>query len=192
MSYTDEEMIKMLTNKCPLQFCKVVEYITGQLALQTSNFVKRSGGKEHHVKEVLNYALFEAHKYALNNKFKENTNVLAFVFQITKHNFNAILRRENRLPTTSIEDVTGSFEDTLKDVKNDEEPHPKMKIVLNAIEQLTHSEYIFLMDVILSGMCMKELAKKYNLKNAQIARNKKSKILNKLRNLLDKKNNKDE
>ena len=190
--YTDEQMIRMLTNECRNAFRLVCKYIIKKLSAQTYHFVIGHGGQKIHVKDILNYALNQAYLCAENSSFRENTNVLGFVFKVAQRKFYAIIKDEKKLPLTNIDDLTEDLSDTLRVENELEELEERMKIVLEVLEQLKPKNKTFIIDAITSGMSMKDLAKKYNLKNAQIARNKKNKILNKIRNLLSKINNEDE
>jgi len=181
MKYTDDVMIGMLTNSCPNEFREIVEYVKQQLATQLYYFVIRRGGRQVHIDEIFYYAMYIAHVYAAKNRFNEKTNVLAFIFSIAKKQFSKLIADENKLPKTSIEEMNDDLKDILADIEIDEEPSDKTKVVLKVLEKLNQADTAFLMDALVSGMGMEEIAKKYKLKNAQIARNKKCKIIRKIR-----------
>jgi len=185
MKYTDEEMIRMLTNDCPNAFRQVVNFIMKKLTAQTYRFVRRSGGQKIHVKEILIYALFEAHKKALKNNFKTDSDVLAYIFQIAKNNFTKIIKDDKKIHRTSIDDGKIDWSNLLQNVKDDEIADPRIKALLKALEQLKLEERELLFDYYWKALSMKEIAKKYNYKNAQNARNKKSNIIKKLRDFLN-------
>lgn len=192
MNYTDEQMIRMLTNECPTAFLKVIDYLIEKLSDQLYRFVMRHGGQEIHVDDILNQALIEAHLRALNGTFAENTNVKGFVIRVAQNKFFDGIKSDKRLPTTSIDDLTTDLKDHTGDEEFNEIKDKRIKAILDIIDQLNPRDKAFFLDAILSGMKMEELAQAYGLKNAQNARNKKSDILNRIRDILNKSNNEDE
>ena len=190
--YTDEQMIRMLTNECPKAFLNVVDYIMRKLSAQMYRFVMRHGGQEIHVDEILNYAIMEAYLRAIKGTFADNTNVLGFVVRVAEFKFFEIIKGDKKFPTTSIDDLTVDLKDSSNDEVFNEIADVRTKAILGVLEELKPRDKAFFLDAILSGMKMEELAKEYSLKNAQNARNKKRKILKKIRDILNNNNNEDE
>lgn len=184
MKYTDEVMISMLTNKSPKEFSKVVEYIQQQLTPKLYHYILRNGGKDIHMEEVLLYAIFEAHRYALKGKFKKKSTILAFINQVARNKFSHIIKKEKKIPIITIDDISYDLKDISKDENANDEQDIKIKAILKAIEKSKPEEQSFLKDVFFFGMNMEDLAQKYNLKNAQNARNKKCRIIKKIKKLV--------
>jgi len=184
MNYTDEEMIRMLTNECLIEFGQVIDYLKQQLIAKIYYYITKNGGAKEDVEEVFNDAILVANDYAVNQKFRANTNLLAFVSEVAKNIFRRRIRKEKILPVISINHMVYDLSNTLADAIESEAPDSRVRVVLKVLDQLKPEEKLVLFDYYWKGLSMTEIAGKYNFKNAQNARNKKSKILKKLRSLL--------
>lgn len=170
MHYTDKEMIHMLTNICPLSFNKVVDYITQKLANRIYHFVLNNGGRKEDVEEVLNDALMVAHDCAIEQKFKENTSVEAFVYQVSKYKFRRKMRNEKKTPIIFVNDMHYDLRETLNNFEEAEDAQiNELKKVIN---NLKTEDKETLIDFYWEKMTMKEIAAKYELGSEQAARNK--------------------
>jgi len=181
MNYTDKEMITMLTNVCPLKFDNVVEYITQKLAGRIYHFVLNNGGRKEDVEEVLNDALMVAHEFAVKKKFKKNTSVQAFVFQVSKYKFRRQIRNEKKAPIIYVDDVHYNLNDKLANFEETEVENGQIKILKKAIDSLKTEDKETLIDFYWKKMTMKEIATKNNLGSEQAARNKLYRIRERLK-----------
>lgn len=173
-------MIHMLTNIDPLLFNKVVLYITEQISHKIYHYVISHGGKAEDVGELLDDALMVAHEYALNQKFKKNTSILAFVFQVSKFQFLKKFRREYKKQTVQVDDVLYNIKDETKVENYDEELIRELKLVLNELK--TPCKEV-LIDFYYKNFTMQEIAKKYKLGSEQAAKNRKYRCIKRLRAL---------
>jgi len=179
MHYTDKEMINMLTNVCPLSFNKVVDYITQKIANRLYYFVLNNGGRKEDVGEILNDALMAAHDFAIEQKFKDNTSVEAFIFQVSKYKFRRKMRNEKKTPLIYVNDMPYDISDTLKDF--DEVEDVQISELKEVINNLKTEDKQTLIDFYWEKMTMKEIAAKYNLGSEQAARNKLYRIRERLK-----------
>lgn len=179
--YTDKEMIKLLTDKDPVGFCKVVNFITEEIAQQTFHFVIQQGGKETDVDEVLNDALLIAHQFARDHKFKENTKILGFIYVTAKNIFRNKMRKEKRPSMIRLEDMVYDLEDRGQQIEEVSQFDETGKILLSALNQLKQGDRTLIVDFYSGNLSMKEIAEKYNLGSEQAARNKKCRIIKRLR-----------
>lgn len=179
--YTDKEMIRLLTDKNPLGFCKVVKYITEQIAQQTYQFVMQQGGKETDVDEVLNDALLMAHQFARDNKFKAHTKILGFVYVTAKNIVRNKMRKRKVSPVIHIEDMINDIKDTEQQTKEDNHFDNLNEVMLTALNQLKSRDKTLIMDFYSDNLSMKAIAEKFNLGSEQAARNKKCRIIKRLR-----------
>lgn len=184
MNYTDEEMINMLMNACPLKFDNVVEYLTQKLASRIYHFVLNNGGRKEDVEEVLNDALMVAHKFAIEKKFKENTSVQAFVFQVSKYKFRRQIRNEKKAPVIYVDDVSFNLNDTLNNFEDVEIENNQIKKLKQIFNKLKTEDKETLVDFYWKKMTMKEIAFKNKLGSEQAARNKLYRIREKLKKYL--------
>jgi len=171
IEYTDEEMIGMLTNICPLNFNKVVEYLTQKLASKIYHFVINNGGRKEDVEEVLNDALLVAHEFAVEAKFRANTSVFAFVFQVSKYKFRRQIKNEKKAPVILVDDVPYDLTDGA-DYDELEAEDNQIKTLKTVIDSLKQEDKETLIDFYWKKMTMKEIAAKNGLGSEQAARNK--------------------
>lgn len=183
MNYSDKEMITMLTNSCPLNFNKVVDYITQKLANRIYHFVINNGGRREDVEEVLNDAFLVAHEFAVKQKFKENTSVEAFVFQVSKYKFRRQIRNEKKTPIVYVDDVPYNLSDTLTDFEAMEFKGTQIENLKTIINNLKTEDKETLIDFYWRKKTMKEIAVKLNLGSEQAARNKLYRIRERLKKI---------
>lgn len=184
MNYTDDEMIRMLTNECPVYFGQAIEYLKQQLIAKIYYYIIKNGGAKEDVEEVFNDAILVANHYAINKKFRAETNVSGFVSEVAKNIFRRRIRKEKVLPVISVDHMVYDLSNMRADLMENEALELRIQVVLKVLDQLNAEENAILFDYYWEGLSMSAIAEKYNFKNAQNARNKKSKILKKLRSLL--------
>jgi len=170
----------MLTNKDPLLFNKVVLFITEQLSYKIYHYVVQHGGRAEDVGELLDDALMVAHEYALNHKFKKNTSILAFVFQVCKFQFLKKFRSEHKKLTIPVDDVLYNIKEEGEEVNYDEVRIRELKLVLNELKPPCKE---VLIDFYYKNFTMQEIAKKYKLGSTQAAKNRKYRCIKRLREL---------
>jgi len=181
MNYTDKEMITMLTNVCALKFNNVVEYITQKLASRIYYFVINNGGRKEDVQEVLNDALMVAHEFAIKGKFKENTSVQAFVFQVCKYKFRRQIKAEKKAASIYVDDVTYNLNGAITSFEDVDTEYDKNEILIEIINNLKTEDKETLIDFYWKKMTMREIAAKNNLGSEQAARNKLYRIRERLK-----------
>jgi len=179
-NYTDKEMIDMLTNIYPLKFDEVVQHITQKLAGRIYHYVINNGGKKEDVEEVLNDALLVAHEFAVKKKFKENTSILAFVYQVSKYKFSKQIRNDKKLPVLYIDKVPYNISEEVNDFDNGEN-ETQIKALKNMINNLKPEDKEAIIDFYWKKMTMKQIAVKNNLGSEQAARNKLYRIRERLK-----------
>jgi len=184
MNYTDEEMISMLTNECFISFKQIIEHLKQQLIAKIYYYVTKNGGAKEDVEEIFNDAILVANHYAVNQKFRAKTNVAGFVSEVAKNIFRRRIRKEKILPVVSVDYTVYDLTNTIADVIENEAFELRIQVVLKVVDQLSAEEKAILYDYYWKGLSMTEIAEKHNFKNGQNARNKKSKILKKVRSLL--------
>jgi len=188
VNYTDKEMIMMLKNTNPLNFAKVVDYITQKLVSRIYHFVINNGGRKEDVQEILNDALMVAHQFSIERKFKENTSVQAFVFQVAKYKFWRKIRNEKKAPIVYVEDVPYNIGDNLFDTEDADLEDEQVKMLKEVITNLKDKDKGPLIDFYWKKMSMREIAAKYNLGSEQAAKNKLYRIRERLKKIFNKQN----
>ncbi len=173
-------MISMLTNKDPLLFNKVVSYLTEKLSGKIYHYVIQHGGRAEDVGELLDDALMVAHQYALSQKFKKNTSIPAFVFQVSKYQFLKNIRAEQHKKTIQVDDVLYNLKEEEEVLDYDEVHMKALKLVLNELKPPCKE---VLVDFYYKNFTMHEIAQKYNLGSEQAAKNRKYRCIKKLREL---------
>jgi len=173
-------MINMLTNKDPLLFNKVVIFITEQLSHKIYHYVIQHGGRAEDVGELLDDALMVAHEYALDQKFKKNTSILAFVFQVCKYKFLKKRRSDHQKHTVQVDDVLYNMKEESDDSEYDEVLIEELKLILNKMKPPCKE---VLVDFYYKNFTMQEIANKYNLGSEQAAKNRKYRCLKRLKEL---------
>jgi len=181
MNYTDKEMIDILTNISPLKFNEVVQYITQKLASKIYHYITSNGGRKEDVEEVLNDALLVAHEFAVEKKFKENTSILAFVYQVSKYKFNRHIRKEKKTPLVYVEQVLYNLNEESINFEIDETESTQIKELKKLIENLKPEDKETITDFYYKRMTMKQIATKNNLGSEQAARNKLYRIRERLK-----------
>jgi len=121
-----------------------------------------------------------AHEYALSQKFKKNTSILAFVFQVCKFQFLKKIRGEVKKQTVQVDDVLYNIKEEDEEVDYDELRTGELKHVLNELKPPCKE---VLVDFYYKNLSMLQLAKKYNLGSEQAAKNRKYRCIKKLREL---------
>lgn len=186
--YTDKEMIVMLTNTSPISFGKVVDYITQKLVSRIYHFVLNNGGRKEDVEEILNDAFMVAHQFSIEHKFKENTSVEAFVFQVTKYTFWRKIKNEKKAPIVYVEDVPYNISSTPFDFEDTDFEDEQLKVLKEVITNLKDKDKGPLIDFYWKKMSMKEIAVKYDLGSDQAAKNKLYRIRERLKKIVNKLN----
>lgn len=180
MNYTNREMIDMLKNIYPLKFNDVIKYITQKLVSRIYHYIINNGGKKEDVEEVLNDALLVAHEFAVKKKFKENTSVLAFVYQVSKYKFSRKIRDDKKLPVLYVDEISYNISEELRDF-DEHENETQTKTLKNRINNLKTEDKEAIIDFYWKKMTMKEIAAKNNLGSEQAARNKLYRIRERLK-----------
>jgi len=188
MNYSDKEMIDILTNIYPLKFNEVIQYITQKLAGKIYYYVINNGGRKEDVEEILNDALLVAHEFAVEKKFKENTSVLAFVYQISKYKFSKHIRNERKSPVVYVEQVLYNVQEELINFDNADIESPQIKTLKKLINNLKPEDKETITDFYYKKMTMKQIAAKNNLASEQAARNKLYRIRERLKKYLKTEN----
>lgn len=186
--YTDKEMIVMLTNTSPISFGKVVDYITQKLVNRIYHFVLNNGGRKEDVQEILNDAFLVAHQFSIEHKFKENTSIEAFVFQVSKYTFWRKIKHEKKAPIVYVEDVPYNISSTPLDFEDTDFEDEQLKVLKEVITNLKDKDKGPLIDFYWKKMTMKEIAVKYDLGSDQAAKNKLYRIRERLKKIVNKLN----
>lgn len=187
-NYSDKEMIDILTNISPLKFNEVIQYITQKLAGRIYHHVISNGGRKEDVEEILNDALLVAHEFAVEKKFKENTSILAFVYQVSKYKFSNQIRNERKSPVIYVEQVLYNIQQESNNLENDDIESQQIKTLKKLISNLNKEDKETIIDFYYKKMTMKQIAAKNNLASEQAARNKLYRIRERLKKYLKTEN----
>jgi len=159
-NYTNVELIKMLNGSNDVDFNKSIYYLKQRMISKVNLLIKKRGGANEDAEEVLNEALFVAHQYAKEAKFKTNTSVEGFIYKVADQIDRFI---ENEFETNPVNE-----EQKIKLNK-------AMKLLCNECRAVLEAFYY-------QNMSMLQIKEKFNLGSIQAAKNKKYRCMEKLKN----------
>jgi len=177
-NYTNVELIKMLNGSNDVDFNKSIYYLKQRMISKVNLLIKKRGGANEDAEEVLNEALFVAHQYAKEAKFKTNTSVEGFIYKVAGNLYYT--QNKNKLHMEALPDQIDRF------IENEFETNPvneEQKIKLNKAMKLLCNECRAVLEAFYyQNMSMLQIKEKFNLGSIQAAKNKKYRCMEKLKN----------
>lgn len=176
-NYTSVELIKMLNGSNDVDFNKSIHYLKLRMTPKINLLVKKRGGLKEDAEEVLNEALFVAHRYAKEAKFKPNTNIEGFIYKVAGNLYYT--QNKNKIPLEALPTQLDRF------IKNEIETSTiseEQKIKLNKVMKLLGDECRAVLEAFYyRKMSMEQIREKFNLGSIQAAKNKKYRCMEKLK-----------
>lgn len=177
----DEEIIKQLQYGDQSSINRALAYLHQQIYRQVANFMTKHQGTANDTEDIFQDSLLAFYKLARKGALKKNTNVEAYLFTICKNLWFLQLRK--RKDTIALEDLpfdTTVAEVTLFSLVQKEEQVKVRKLIskIGSDCQKVLRLYYY------QKFRMKEIAERMNYSSEQVAKNKKSGCLKKLKDLM--------
>ncbi|MCK0132639.1 sigma-70 family RNA polymerase sigma factor [Flavobacteriaceae bacterium F08102] len=166
---------------------KVMQEVYQSIFLKFRSYVYKNNGDEAQAKDVFQDSFISCWRNVKNNKLRENSNLEAYLFTISKNKWTDYLRSTYFKKTISDDGVIEMRFDN--EDRSDEEQEKKLKVLREALEQLGMACEKLLIQFYFERKSMDEISKDLQLSSASV-RNKKYRCMEKLRALaLKTKNN---
>ena len=179
--YTDKEIVEMLQSSNPKMEDAALVFLHQQVYQMTTQFVLKFKGTLEDGEDVLQEALIAFFKLARTHKLPDKLNAEAYLFTICKNKWYRKLRKKPEQVELSESFSSVSIEDVrIKTILEDEQTY-LLKILQNQLGEACYSLLVFFY---YENRKMKEIAKLMSFGSEQVAKNKKSKCMTKLKNLI--------
>jgi len=179
MKLTDPEILTALKSGGPAVH-KIMDYVYMKSRKKIIGHVMKNGGSKEDGQDVLQETVSSFYTNIINNKFRGESDISGYLFGIARNKWLKMVNRRNRVSNTSNVDFVGESqteeESSIEVLKQIDVVLKKMNI--DCREVLVHAFYY--------NYSAAELSRKFRFKNEQVARNKKSKCLKRLRAMMDK------
>lgn len=169
-NFTDKELIKLLASNDKNDLKKVVIYLKQQMTNRIKALIWRRGGTKEDAEELLNDALLVARKYAKEDRFKPNTDVIGFIYGVV---------RNKHQPENQTLSLLDNFD--IPDLPSDQPDEELLFKLKKAMQQLSEDCRKVIYAYYYQKKSMKEITKIFALGSEQAAKNKKSKCMKRLR-----------
>ena len=180
--FEDKEIIEILKNASKDENA-VLRYLYFEHCETIQRLILKKGGSKDEVPDIFQDTIIVFYENVKEGKFKLNSSIKAYLKAVA-FNLWCTSRRKKK-------DVNFSEESESLNVHCEEEEEvidlewDKTKVVMEVLDNLSPDCKQILFLSIYKKMSMDEISKVLSYKNAQIARNKKSKCLNYLRNIIN-------
>jgi len=184
MTYSDEEIVKMLQSSSREREDKALVYLHRQLFTMTRQFVLQHGGSKEDAEDVLQEGLIAFFKMARTGRLPQELNAEAYLYTICKNKWFRKAKTASKLETTGLSEAQTDI--PYEDVQIRATIEDEKSYLLNILQQrLGRVCYQILVYFYYEGRKMKEIAQLLSYDNAQVAKNKKSKCMKQLRELVE-------
>jgi len=181
MEYSNEELIAMLASNNDLLISKALNYLKQAMAIKVHYKIKGMGGKKEDAEDALNEALFVAYKTAKEGRFKEGSDLNAYIYRVARNYYHTQSR--NQLPLKSLDEFLKDIEDE-KD-KTNEQYEMNLKKLKIAMQHLSPDCQRILILRYFEKKSMGEIMVEFGLGSIQAARNKLHRCSNRLRDIIN-------
>ena len=144
-------------------------------------FILNNGGTTADADDVIQDAIIICYEKIKNEEFKLQTTVIGYIYVVGKYTWYNKQRRERKFLRSPLDIVS---EENIEEIEFELFNIEKTVIVEELLEQIGASCKKILIESIYKKIPMREIAMLNNLKNEQVARNKKSKCLQGLRKVV--------
>jgi RNA polymerase sigma factor (sigma-70 family) len=179
INYTDNELVKLLGSP------KVVDQDLAFKKLYFDNFkivkslVLKNNGSEDDAKDIFQDALIVLHRNVRKSDFELSCKMSTYIYSIARNLWYKKLRSSSKLD--SLEDIQKEYVDLDENSHEFLEKAERSKMLNNMIDLLKGDCKAILKFYYYERMKMVEIAKEMGYSNEQVAKNKKSNCLKKLR-----------
>lgn len=179
----DQTLIQHLQIGDPVVVNKALTYLHRKVYQQVSSFIQKYQGAAQDVEDIFQDALLAIYKLARQERLPPDTNVEAYLFSICKNLWFQQLRKKKAIISIEDNPVLPPVQEVtlfrlLEKEKKEEIQRLISKIGSNCREVLTYFYF--------ERMRMREIAELMNFSSEQVAKNKKSTCLKKLKILVAK------
>lgn len=148
-----------------------------------ASYVKKNNGTEESAADVFQDALIAFYKNALTDDFKLSCTIKTYLFSISRNLWLKQLRKAKREVALSEENIEVPIEESGLSILYENEREAAIAKLMGSLDPSCREVlklYYF------DRLKMKEIARILNLSNEQVAKNKKSACMKKLRSLVDR------
>ena len=145
------------------------------------SFVQNNSGSEEDAADLFQDALIVFYHKVRDKKFELSCTIKTFIFSICKRQWLKKLNRKKQQLLKNETFETVSLEPNIEDILEDSE---QSKLVSRLLKQIGEDGERILTYFFFDGMKTEEVTQKMGFANEQVTRNKKSRCLKKLRDLL--------
>ena len=182
--YSNEEIIRMLQSSVREEEDAALVFLHRQLYPMTKQFVLNHGGAKEDAEDVLQEAMIAFFKMARMRKLPEQLKVEAYVFTICKNKWYRKAKANSRLDTSTLSYASG-IDIPDEDVRIKATIEDEKEYFLNILQhRLGAVCYKVLVYFYYENRKMKEIAQLLSYSNEQVAKNKKSQCMSKLKDLV--------
>jgi len=181
--FTDNEIIEVLLHQPKLEL-EVLKYVYAAADPSLRKFILSNGGDNTIADDIIQDAIIVCYEKIKNGKFKLQTTLIGYIYTVGKYIWYNRQRKEKpivKVVSTDAYQLNTSFEENDFELFNVD----KTALVDELLAEVGSSCKKILIESIYMKKSMQEIAKSNDLKNEQVARNKKSKCLKKLRKIIE-------
>lgn len=179
--FSDREVITILHTDSSKKE-GVFKYLYSELNNSLKKFILSNGGNTDDANDIIQDAIIILYEKIKNDSLKINTSVIGYLYQTGKYLWYEKQRKTKKFVTYNHLHNNSQLTDNLNFELFDINKTVFVESLLNHIGDICKS---LLIHSIYEKKSMKEITKLYNLKNEQVARNKKHKCLKKLRGIIE-------
>lgn len=178
---SDEAIIHQLESTDSMENDKALTYLYERMYGLVKRFILKNNGAELDADDIFQEGLLAFYKLAKRGKLHAQINVEAYLYSICRNMWLKQLKK-NSLEIPIAEEMTAIpiEESIIKQMMNEE----RKELVEKLLQQLGEKCRIILRYFYYERMSMKEVSKKMNYANEQVAKNKKSSCMKKLRSMI--------
>ena len=181
--YSNEEIIRMLQSSVREEEDAALVFLHRQLYPMTKQFILNHGGAKEDAEDVLQEAMIAFFKMTRMRKLPERVKVEAYLFTICKNKWYRKAKANSRLDTSTLSDT--SFDIPDEDIKIKATIEDEKEYFLNILRhRLGTICYKVLVYFYYENRKMKEIAQLLSYSNEQVAKNKKSQCMGKLKDIV--------
>lgn len=184
--WTEEILIKALQGT-PSQYEAALEFISRspEWKKPVMQYIKNNKGTPEDAEDLFQMAVFDLYKSVSTRKFEGRAALQYYFMRIVRNRWLRVLRDQKRLPMDDLDAVGKDFPDelSLPDIALiNQEKHAWLHKIL---EQLPGDDCPDVLMMAYSGTSMEEIAQQFDLKNADMAKKKKSRCWIRLMELIN-------
>lgn len=184
--YTDQEIVSMLKSSSKRVEDEALMFLYNQHYRTIQKYVKANSGSDADVDDLFQDAVFIFYEQIRKNTFTLNCGIGTYLFSIGKNLWIKKLRKRGRMVALSeAEKLHTTVENSLDQLIKDEQ----IQQIANYLDRMGSGCKEILKYYYYDRLKMKEITRIMNFKNEQVAKNKKSRCMRKLKTLLIKQKN---